>query len=188
MHVGEYIKYRRGHTDILDTDEKIGKHRSEYVCTATELAEKVSQLMDMALPANMVKKNLTMHHHQLEQMGLRFENRRTGKRRYFIFSLVPESLRRTIQTRDELPKYINDAPPAESDEDDGDSMTAEQIVDMSCHRPTQGPLPISVSLFNGNHFSTPNRSRPQRIEKEREGSKLGDNDSATDDGNAPLPT
>ena len=185
--VGTYL-WVMWHTDILDIDEKTGKHRLEYICTATELAEKVSQLMDMTIPANMVKKNLTMHHHQLEQMGLRFENRRTGKRRYFIFSHVPESLRRTIQTSDELPKYINDAPTAESDEDDGDSMTAEQIVDMRCHRPTKGPLPISVSPFNGNHFATPNHSRTQRIEKEREGSKLGDNDSATDDGNAPLPT
>ena len=185
--VGTYL-WVMWHTDILEIDEKTDKHRSEYVCTATELAEQVSQLMDMTLPANMVKKNLTMYHHQLEQMGLSFENKRTGKRRYFIFNLVPESLRKTIQTRDELPKYINDAPTAESDEDDGDSMTAEPIEGISCHKPSNGPLPVSISPFNGNHFPTPNHSRTQRIEKEREGSKLGDNESATDDGNAPLPT
>ena len=144
--------------------------------------------MDMNLPANMVKKNLTMYHHQLEQMGLRFENRRTGKRRYLIFSLVPESLRRTIQTRDELPQYINDTPTTESDEDDGDSMTAESVVDTSCHRPSKGPLPVSVSPFNGNRFPTSNRSCTQRIEKESEGTNLVDNDSVTDDSNTPLPT
>lgn len=185
--VGTYL-WVMWHTDILEIDEKTGKHRAEYICTATELAEKVSQLMDMTLPANMVKKNLTLFHHQLEQMGLRFENRRTGKRRYFIFSLVIESLRRSIQTKDELPKYMNDAPPAERDEDEGDSMTAEPIVDIHCHRPSKGPLSVSASPFNGNHFSTPNLSRIQRIGKRSEVSNLEGNDSMTDDSNAPLPT
>lgn len=180
--VGTYL-WVMWHTDILEIDEKTGKHRSEYVCTATELADQVSKLMDMTLPANMVKKNLTMYHHQLEQMGLSFENKRTGKRRYFIFNLVPESLRKTIQTRDELPKYINDAPTVEGDEDDGDGMTAEPIVGERCHYPKKGPLSVSVSPFNGNSFSTPNHSRKRRLEK---GHDLHDHND--NDGNAPLPT
>ena len=185
--VGTYL-WVMWHTDILEIDEKTDKHRSEYVCTATELAEQVSQLMDMTLPANMVKKNLTMYHHQLEQMGLSFENKRTGKRRYFIFNLVPESLRKTIQTRDELPKYINDAPTVEGDEDDGDGMTAEPIVGERCHYPKKGPLSISVSPFNGNSFSTPNHSRKRRLEKGHDLHDHNDNDVVMDDSNAPLPT
>ena len=185
--IGTYL-WVMWYTDILNIDKKTGKACSVYNCTATELADKISQIMDMSLPANMVKKNLTLYHHQLEQMGLKFESKRTGKKRYFLFSLVPKSLRRAIFMEGKLPQYIDDTPRSETEEEDDDSMTAESVVDTSCHRPSKGPLPVSVSPFNGNRFPTSNRSCTQRIEKESEGTNLVDNDSVTDDSNAPLPT
>ena len=37
-----------------------------------------------------------------------------------------------------LPQYIDDTPRSETEEEDDDSMTAESVVDISCHRPSKG--------------------------------------------------
>ena len=184
--VGVYM-WVMWHTDIGTIDEKTGEVISEYNCTATELSDKVSERMDIPIASNMVKKNLTLYHHQLEKLGLRFENHRTGKRRYFLFSLIPESLRRTEQTYDELPKYIDDAPPAETEDDDDDSMTAVLGVDKRCHYKEKGPLPVSISPSNGNNFPTPNYSFKHRVDKPSETQQFQDADNASDDSESSLP-
>lgn len=124
-----YLMY---HAD-LQQDKQNGNLRIYYEITATALSEALQKELAIEIPSNMITKNLTLYHHQLEYLGLRFENKRNRKTRLLIFDVIIERLRRLIAKENQLPEEVLDLLEAE-DDDTSDGMTADEMVRVCCHR------------------------------------------------------
>ena len=178
--IGTYL-YVMWHTNLNQIDKDTGEVKEQYACTATTLSEALSKELDIKIPPNMIKKHLTLYHHQLENMGLKFEYKRTGKQRLFIFSHHIPGLRRSIQKKDALPTYPAEFVPM--NEDDDDSMTPKEGVICGCHCIDVSMLPKDI----GTEETTDNDLN-KNIDSVQDKAEEQNNDTPNgDDGYTPIP-
>ena len=178
--IGTYL-YVMWHTNLNQIDKNTGEVKEQYACTATTLSEALSKELDIKIPPNMIKKHLTLYHHQLENMGLKFEYKRTGKQRLFIFSHHTPGLRRSIQKKDALPTYPAEFVPM--NEDDDDSMTPKKGVVCGCHCIDVNMLPkdIGAEEITDNDLN-------KNIDSDQDTAEEQNNDVPNgDDGYTPIP-
>ncbi len=103
-----------------------------FECTPSTLAEGIKAQLGIEIPVNMITKHLTLYHHQLEHLGLRFKSKRTNKSRLLGFEKNSPRLRRLIATYGSLPEEIDESP-ALPEFGASDGVTAEVLAENSCH-------------------------------------------------------
>ena len=112
------------HTDLFET--------RCFECTPSSLAEGIKQCFDIDIPVNMITKHLTLYHHQLEHLGLRFKPKRTNKSRLLEFEKNLPRLHRLRMRCDSLPEEIDESPSLPEFEA-SDGVTAETLAEDRCH-------------------------------------------------------
>ena len=100
----------------------------------TELSDGINELFSITIPSNMIKKNLTADHEDLEALGLKFEYERSKKEgRKLVFHEVESYRKPKYYYFDENGKFVFDAFFALEYEDDagdsGDRVTAETDIE-----------------------------------------------------------
>ena len=103
-----------------------------FECTPSTLAEGIKTQLGIDIPVNMITKHLTLYHHQLEHLGLRFKPKRTNKSRLLEFEKNLPRLHRLKATYGSLPEEIVESPVL-PEFGASDSVTAGAVVESSCH-------------------------------------------------------
>jgi len=100
----------------------------------TELSDGINELFSITIPSNMIKKNLTADHEDLEALGLKFEYERNKKEgRKLVFHEVESYRKPKYFYFDEKGKFVFDAffssEFEDNDGDSGDRVTAETDIE-----------------------------------------------------------